>query len=549
MCTVRDATFEVMRRHSLTRIFGNPGSTEVPFLTNLPGDIDFVMGLHEGAVVGMATGYALATGEPQFVNLHTAPGLGNAVNAIANARDIHAPLVIVVGQQDRTQLHIAPFLTGRALERIAGEYPVWSHFPPTAQDVPGAIARAYQEARVASGPALVVVPMGDWAQPYTGAPAGAPSAVICADMVSPELLRPLAQRLEQAQAPVIVTGAGTDSAEGFATVVALAERLACPVWHEPFSARAGSPEDHRLFAGHLDWHRRQMRETLAAHDLVLVLGTKAFQLYILDEQQPPVAPGTRVAVVTADQEEALRSTAALAVVAPVAAVCRALAEMLPVRPDGGVRTFQRPGGAAFTLTPSDEALPMFRRPAPVQPPATGQPLRSAHVLQLLAQRLPDDAVLVEESPTCRPEILEWIPTRQPLGFVSNANGGLGFGFAGAVGLRLALPERPVVAVIGDGSAMFGIQALWSAAQYGAGVLLIVMANGAYGVMDAQARERGGEPTWPQFPNLRIAQIAQGMGCPAVRVETFEQLTDVLLPALDGLREASAPLLVEVVVAA
>ena len=127
--TVRDAVFDVMRRFGMTTIFGNPGSTEIPFLTGLPSDIHFVLGLHEGSVVGMATGYALARREPALVNLHTAPGLGNAINAIANARDMHAPLVVLVGQQDRRQLAYEPFLTGRALERLAGEYPVWSSLP------------------------------------------------------------------------------------------------------------------------------------------------------------------------------------------------------------------------------------------------------------------------------------------------------------------------------------------------------------------------------------------------------------------------------------
>jgi benzoylformate decarboxylase len=130
--TVREATFDVMRRHGLTTIFGNPGSTEIPFLTDLPGDLRFVLGLHEGSVVGMASGYAIGRGAPAFVNLHTAPGLGNAVNAIANARDNRAPLVVVVGQQDRRHSAFAPFLTGRALERVAGEFPVWTTFPARA---------------------------------------------------------------------------------------------------------------------------------------------------------------------------------------------------------------------------------------------------------------------------------------------------------------------------------------------------------------------------------------------------------------------------------
>ena len=129
METVRDRAFEVMRRHGMTRIFGNPGSTEIPFLTDLPGDFEFVLALHEGSVVGIASGYAIATGEPAFVNLHTAPGLGNAGNAIAAARDSRAPLVIVVGQQDREHLALHPFLAGRDLDRLAGTYPVWTNTP------------------------------------------------------------------------------------------------------------------------------------------------------------------------------------------------------------------------------------------------------------------------------------------------------------------------------------------------------------------------------------------------------------------------------------
>jgi thiamine pyrophosphate-dependent acetolactate synthase large subunit-like protein len=525
--SVRDATFDVMRRHGMTRIFGNPGSTEVPFLTDLPSDIEFVMALHEGSVVGMATGYALATGEPVFVNLHTAPGLGNAINAIANARDSHAPLVIVVGQQDRKQLPLSPFLSGRALERVAGEYPVWSNMPARPQDVPGAIARAYHEAKAADGPAIVVVPMGDWQEPFDASPAGAPVTVVRPATVSSEQLDPLVELLADAESPAIVIGAGTDTRGGWDGAVALAERLRCPVWHEPFSARAGFPEDHPQFAGHLDWHRRAMRATLEPYDTVLVLGTKAFQLYILDEDAPPVQPGTRVALITANAEEAHSSACELAVVGPVAAICVALAERVPER-------------VADSVTP-------MSRPAAPSPPAAGEPLRSSHVLALLAERLDADAILMEEAPSARPEMLERIPTRMPLGFVSNANGGLGFGLSGAIGLRMGQPDRPVVAVVGDGSAMFGIQALWSAARYNVGVLLIVMANGSYGVMDAQAHARGGEAPWPGFPGLDIAGISRALGCPATRVETYEELQSTLGEALDGLRERTQPLLVEVAV--
>src|SRR3954452_7371168 len=166
--TVRDATLDVLRALGLTTIFSNPGSTEVPFLTGLPDDLRFVLGLHEGAVVAMAAGHALGRGAPALALLHSTPGLGNAVAALATARQNRAPLVVLVGQQDRRHLALDPFLAGR-LHGLAGDYPVWSDQPARAQDVPGAIVRAYHEAATARGPAIVIVPMDDGL-----APAGEP---------------------------------------------------------------------------------------------------------------------------------------------------------------------------------------------------------------------------------------------------------------------------------------------------------------------------------------------------------------------------------------
>ena len=523
--TVRDAAFEVMRRHGLTTIFGNPGSTEIAFLTDLPSDIRFVLGLHEGSVVGMATGYALARGEPAFVNLHTAAGLGNAVNAIANARDCRAPLVILVGQQDRRQIAFEPFLTGRALERLAGEYPVWRHVPNRSQDVPGAIARAYHEAKAAKGPALLVVPMGDWLEPADELAAGAPAKVLRPHSVETSQVAELADLLAGAQSPALVVGAPDE--QDWDAVIALAERLRCPVWQEPFTRRVGFPQDHPLFAGHLAWQRRLMHDALAPYDVVLTVGTNAFRAYLFDEPVALVEPETRVAVLTADQAEAHRSPCDLAVVAPVAAACRALVEQLP----------ERAGNPPEPV----------RRPARLAPPAAGEPLRPGHVLDAIAERLPDDALLVEECPSSQPELYQRVPVRIPFGYLSTANGCLGFGVAGSIGLRMGLPDRPVVAVLGDGSTMYAIQALWSAARYDVGVLLIVFANGRYAVMDALAGRHGGAGAWPGFESVDIGGLARSLGCPSVRVETHDDLLRVLDEALPGLAERRAPLLVECVV--
>src|SRR5919197_4892336 len=165
--TVRDATLDVLRDLHLTTIFSNPGSTEIAFLTGLPDDFRFILGLHEGAVVGMASGLAIDRGEPALALLHTTAGLGNAVAALATARVNRAPLVVVVGQQDRRHLVFEPFLAGR-LHGLAGAYPVSTEQPVRAQELPGAIERAYHAASIARGPALVIAPMDDWDAPAEG---------------------------------------------------------------------------------------------------------------------------------------------------------------------------------------------------------------------------------------------------------------------------------------------------------------------------------------------------------------------------------------------
>ncbi len=522
---VRDATFDVLRRHGLTTLFANPGSTEISLLADLPSDLEFVLGLHESAVVGMATGWAIARDEPALVILHTTAGLGNAVGALATARVNRAPLVVIVGQQDRRHLALEPFLAGR-LHGLAGDYPVWVDHPVRAQAVPGAVSRARNEATTGRGPALVIVPMDDWLEPAGERhDEAAPGQLLREDAPAPGRLDALAELLDDAASPALVVGAGADDAAAWKALVEIAERLRCPVWQESFGARAGFPQDHPHFAGHLPADRPRLRETLAPHDVVLVVGAPVLRQYPY-EPGPLVKAGTRVAVVTQDPAEAHRSPADLAVLAAPASVCAELATRLRARNAPPPR--------------------LLERPAPPPPPRAGEPLRAGHVLAALADRLPADAVLIEETPSNRPELHARIPARQPLGFLSAAMGGLGFALPAAAGLRLAGIRRPVVAVVGDGSAIYGIQALWSAAHYGAGALYLVLANGGYAVMDRLAERHGGTAPWPGF-HVDVAGLARSFGCPARRIETHEDLLEALDGVLPTLAGRDEPLLLEVVV--
>ena len=223
--TVRDAVFDVLRRRGLTTIFGNPGSTEIAFLTGLPDDLRFVLALHEGSVAGMATGWAIGRGEPAFVLLHTTAGLGNAVGALATARVNKAPLVVLVGQQDRRHLAFEPFLAGR-LEGLAGEYAVSVELPVLAEEVPGAVDRAWHRAALGRGPAIVIVPMDDWAHPTHAREDASAGSIVAGQAVDEDALAELAELVDGARSPALVVGADADDADSWAALVAPC-RAAC----------------------------------------------------------------------------------------------------------------------------------------------------------------------------------------------------------------------------------------------------------------------------------------------------------------------------------
>ncbi len=525
---MRDLTFDVLRRRGLTTLFVNPGSTEVPFLAGLPADFRFVLALHESAVVGLASGLAIGSGRPALAVVHTTAGLGTAVSALATARENRAPLVVVVGQQDRRHLAYGPFLAGR-LAGLAGEYPVSVDQPVSAQDVPAAVERAFHAAVTGRGPALVIVPMDDWEASGDDdrEPAAAVGSVVRSAAVSPETVEALASFLAAAESPALVVGAAADEPATWAALVELAERLGSPVFQESFGARAGFPQDHRLFAGILPADRARLRERLQPFDTLLVVGAPIFRQAVFAPGRL-VPPGTRVALVVDDPGEAHRSPADLAVLAPLSATCRELARRLAPR-------------AVPPPTPPPPPA------APPPPPPPGEPLASAHVLAALADRLPRQAVVVEEAPVDRPELQRRLPAREPLGYLSAATGGLGFAVPAALGLRMALPQRPIVAVVGDGAAIYGAPAFWTGAHYRIGVVWIVLSNQRYAVLDRLAERQGAPAPWPAFTEVQVAAIARGFGCPARRIETQEELEAALDEVVPTLAEREEPLVLDVVV--
>jgi benzoylformate decarboxylase len=524
--TVREAAFDLFREHGMTTMFGNPGSTELPMLADFPGDFRYVLGLQEAVVVGMADGFAQASGKTTLVNLHTAPGVGNAMGAIFNAQANHSPLLITAGQQARAQITLQANLTNRDATRMPHPLVKWSYEPLRAEDVPLALAHGAHLAGLAPrGPVFVSLPMDDWYAEVDEADARAAieRRVTGRAVADPEAVRSLAERLDAAQNPVLIAGPDIDTAGAWDTAVALAERQRLPVWASPATGgvRLGFPESHPNFRGVLPPAIGPVGQTLEGHDLILVVGSSVFPYY--PHIPGPLLPeGARLVAITSDHDEAVRAPMGDAIVADV----------------------------GLTLAALLEAVPESSRQAPEPNPGPGEipaedPLNPSTVHSALAEVMPEDAIVVLESPSSTLALRNQLRISRPGSYYFSAGGGLGFGLAASVGVQLAQPDRPVVCVLGEGSAQYAITAFWSAVAYQAPVTFLVLQNQEYAILKwfAEVEQVKAAPGL-DLPKLDVAAVAEGYGVKAQRAKDRDEVAAALGAAL----ASSQPELVEVPVA-
>ncbi len=381
-----------------------------------------------------------------------------------------------------------------------------------------AIARAYYTAMQAPrGPTFVSVPVDDWDRLCAPIEARTVSSAIAGD---PTLLAQAGAALAAARHPVIVVGASVARDGAWDEVIALAERHQARVWVSPRSSRNSFPERHRLFAGFLPPDRASVLERLRDADLVLVLGAPVFTYHMETAPGPHVAPGATLIQLIDDPAAAAWAAVGLAIV-----------------------TDLRLGIAALL----DHPAPARAAPAPRSPPARAPAgkLTETYLMQQIASLRPADAIIVEEAPSSRSAMQEYLPMEEPDTFYTCASGGLGHGLPAAVGVALAQPHRKVIGLLGDGSAMYSIQGLWTAAELGLPVVFIIINNRSYyGLVEFAQHFKLCELPGTQLPHLDFCALAQGHGVQAQRIERCEELEAALLGAF----AAQKPTLLEICVA-
>ena len=500
--TVKDATLNLLRAFGIRKVFGNPGSTELPFLSDWPDDIDYVLGLQEASVIGMADGYAQATRNAGFVNLHSAAGVGNALGNIYTAHRNQTPLVITAGQQARSILPLQAFLYAERAAEFPRPYVKFSVEPARAEDVPAAIARAYYVAmQPPCGPTFVSVPIDDWTHHTQLVEARSISRELGPE---PEAMKALAAALSLSKRPALVVGPGVDRARAVDLMVRLAEKAKAAVWVSPFSARCSFPERHPLFAGFLHASPAQLSDALREHDLVVVIGAPVFTFHV--EGHASIFDGaTALFQITDDPTAAAVSPLGTSIIATMKPALTMLIDLLP---------------EAKRAMPARRVLP----PAPV----AADPIPVNFLLHTLSAAMPADAALVEEAPSHRPAMQKFMPMRGQDSFYTMASGGLGYSLPASVGIALARPDTRTVCLIGDGSAMYSIQALWTAAQRKLPLTVVVINNAGYGAMRSfsQVMQVRNVPGL-DLPGIDFVKIAQGLGCGAERISKASELAPAL----------------------
>lgn len=509
---IREATFDLLRRLGLTTIFGNPGSTEQPFLESFPSDFRYVLALHEASALASADGYSQATRHPALVNLHTAAGLGNAMGALATAAQNKTPLIVTAGQQTRDMLLLEPWLTNVEPEVMPKPLVKWAYQPTRASDVPAALMRAYAAAvQSPAGPVFLSLPMDDWDQ--EAHPPAPVRRIGQRSAPDPMALARFAEQLSTAEAPALIFGAAVARAMAWDEAVSLAEKLRATVFAAPASERTPFPEDHPLYAGPLPFAIAPLAEMLRGHDVACVVGAPVFRYYPY-VPGPYLPEGLRLLHVTDDPAEAARAPVGDSLIGDAGLTLAALCEQ--VAPNRQLTASRR------TPATGESAPPVHTPPQN----SIDSVLSAKELFTTLRASLPADAVLIEESPSNLQDLHQaWPVTRQD-SFYTFASGGLGWGLPAAVGIALAERDagrtRPIIAIIGDGSFQYSLQALWTCAQQELAVLFVVPRNDQYAVLKSFAA-LADIPDVPalDIPNIDVVSLAQGYGCIGVRGASVE----------------------------
>ncbi len=544
--TGRAAFLQLLVDEGISHMFGNPGTTELPIMEVMPDfpQLNFVLGLQEAIVVGMADGYARASGKLAAANVHVAPGLGNAMGALYNAKFSNSPLILTAGQQEQGHGLLEPLLYD-PLVPIAQPLVKWAVEATRVEDLPRIVRRAAKIALTPPmGPVFISLP-GDVLDAQAELDLGKPVRVMADSRPSDATIGQIADMLLAARAPVIIAGQELATRDAFAQASELAELLGAAVYASSIPYSAQFPTEHPAFMGSLTRSQKQVRETLAPYDLLICLGADLLRMSVYSpvDPLPDNLPVLHISERSGELGKNYRTD--LAVQAQVRETLDALLPVLRAR-----RSAQSAGQAIerlAQLAPRNWAAQRDKASAAALANASRAPIDPRLLMMRISDEMPRDGVVVEEALTSSNSLPGFLRLADRQSFYGLSSGGLGFGMPGAIGVSHALPGRPLTAGLGDGSAMYGIQALWTAAHLKLPITYVIPNNRSYRILKERLVSMRSTDKFigmdMRDPAIDYTGLARSMGVPARCVTDPADI----VPALREAAGRQGPSLVEVIV--
>lgn len=543
----RQAFVELLISEGITHLFGNPGTTELPIMQALPDypDLRFILGLQESVVVAMADGFARASHQLTAANVHVAPGLGNAMGALYNAKFSGSPLILTAGQQEQGHGLLEPLLY-EPLPPLAAPLVKWSVEVTQLQDLPRIMRRAAKVAcTYPMGPVFISLP-GDILNAEGDLDMGQSVRIDPRVRPSDEVLAQWAQMLLQAKRPCIIAGQELAIHGAFDLAAELATLLGAAVFQEPVPYSASFPTDHPSYQGMLTRTQENVRATLEPYDLILCLGADLLRMSVYSPVEPLPAQARVMHLSERPWELGKNYRTDAAVAANVRETLRVLLPVLQSQRQSKDQAAAQQRNQALAADNWTQRYP--QRVALAQSQASQRPLTAPTMLWHLTRELPRDVIVVEEALTSTHALPHYLRRQDPDSFYGLASGGLGFAIPGAVGISLAKPGRPVLAVVGDGSAMYSIQGLWTAAHLQLPITYVITNNRSYRIIKERLVSM---QNCDQFigmdmrdPPIDFCQLAGSMGIEAHRITEADDIT----PALQRALASGRPQLIEIMMA-
>jgi benzoylformate decarboxylase len=531
--TGRSAFLALLKDEGITHLFGNPGTTELPIMHALKDhpDLTYVMAMQESLVVAIADGFSRASGKLVACNVHVAPGLGNALGSLFNAKFTGTPMILTAGQQEQGHGLMEPVLYG-PLVQMAEPLVKWAVEVARLEDLPRIVRRAAKIATTPpTGPVFISLP-GDILNSEAGIELGRSTRVDTRVRPSDESLQALVSRILKAQRPVIIAGDEIVKSDALKEAAHLAEALGAPAYQcsTPYGAHFLS--ESPCFMGALSRLQKQVREVLSPYDLMIVLGADPLRMSVFSDVDPMPDGLSMVQIGLVDWDLAKNYGAEIALKADVKETLRALVPALKAA--GGAALEGRAGRGLAELATRNWTARRKSLVEQISKASGKSPIDPDYMSLQIVEAMTENAILVDESLTSGRQLLSLRPHRDRYGYHALASGGIGWGVPASVGISLANPDRPVVCVSGDGSAMYSIQSLWTAANHKLPLNVVICNNGGYRIIKQRLLAFHGDDHYVGMdfadPPVDFVGMAKSLGLEAIRISDPAELKPKLSDA-------------------